>query len=141
MSPLNESDWTAARRLFGEGGLSVVLPCHNLASSIAENLTRLDGLLAAQGFPYQLIPVDDGSTDGTGEAVEEVSKRLPSVCPIRFPENRGKGAAVLAGIQRARYDWVLLLDGDFDLDPAVLPTRCRRRRMWLLAANFTQMRR
>lgn len=124
MSPLNESDWTAARRLFGEGGLSVVLPCHNLASSIAENLTRLDGLLAARGFPYQLIPVDDGSTDGTGVALEELSKRLPSVCPICFPENRGKGAAVLAGIQRARYDWVLLLDGDFDLDPAVLPTFC-----------------
>lgn len=124
MSLLNDSDWTSARRLFDEGGLSVVLPCHNLVTSIEANLTRLDALLAAQGFAYQLIPVDDGSTDGTGQCLMALAERLPAVHPIVFRENRGKGAAVLAGIQRAEQAWVLLLDGDFDLDPMVLPAFC-----------------
>lgn len=124
MQVLNDKDWTSARRLLGEGGLSIVLPCHNLAGTVVDHLTRLDALLASQGFPYSLIPVDDGSTDGTGEALLALAARLPSVRPVCFPENRGKGAAVLAGAQRATHQWVLLLDGDFDLDPAALPAFC-----------------
>lgn len=124
MSSLNDCDWTSARRLFSEGGLSVVLPCHNLVATLPANLEALDALLSDKGFPYQFIPVDDGSTDGTGEALTALAKRLPSVQPIVFPENRGKGAALLAGAGRAQHAWVLLLDGDFDLDPAALPAFC-----------------
>ncbi len=124
MSPLNDNDWSSAHRLFGDGGLSIVLPCHNLVTSVVEHLTQLNARLAEKHFPYQLIPVDDGSTDGTGEALQALAAQLPSVQPICFPENRGKGAAVLAGAQRAQYAWVLLLDGDFDLDPMTLPAFC-----------------
>ena len=124
MAPLNDNDWTAAHRLFCEGGLSVVLPCYNLAGRLTANLRRLDALLAAQGFPYQLIPVDDGSTDGSAEELRVLAAELPSVQPVYFPENRGKGAALLSGAARVQHAWVLLLDGDLDLDPTALPAFC-----------------
>ena len=111
MARLNDRDWTAARELFGARGLSVILPCYNLAAS-------------KQGFPYELIPVDDGSTDGTAEVLRNLADVTPAISPIVFPQNRGKGAALWAGFKIARYDWVLLLDGDFDLDPATLPAFC-----------------
>ena len=124
MAPLNDKDWTAAHRLFKEGGLSVVLPCYRLAGRLTANLRRLDALLAEQGFPYQLIPVEDGSGDGSAEELRALAAELPSVQPICFPENRGKGAALLSGANRVQYAWVLLLDGDLDLDPAALPAFC-----------------
>ena len=124
MAPLNDKDWTAAHRLFKEGGLSVVLPCYRLAGRLTANLRRLDALLAEQGFPYQLIPVEDGSGDGSAEELRALAEALPSVQPICFPENRGKGAALLSGVNRVQYAWVLLLDGDLDLDPAALPAFC-----------------
>lgn len=124
MAPLNDKDWTAAHRLFKEGGLSVVLPCYRLAGRLTANLRRLDALLAEQGFPYQLIPVEDGSGDGSAEELRALAETLPSVQPICFPENRGKGAALLSGANRVQYAWVLLLDGDLDLDPAALPAFC-----------------
>lgn len=124
MALLNDSDWTAAHRLFNEGGLSVVLPCYNVASSIAANLKRLEELLSAQQIAYQIIPIDDGSEDGTRAALETIAQTSPQILPVYFPENRGKGAAILAGAARATSPWVLLLDGDFDLDPAALPAFC-----------------
>lgn len=124
MAPLNDNDWTAAHRLFCEGGLSVVLPCYNLAGRLTANLRRLDALLAAQGFPYQLIPVDDGSSDGAAAELRALAAELPSVQPVYFPENRGKGAALLSGAARVQHAWVLLLDGDLDLDPTALPAFC-----------------
>lgn len=124
MARLNDRDWTAARELFGARGLSVILPCYNLATSIQTNLKNLHALLEKQGFPYELIPVDDGSTDGTAEVLRNLADVTPAISPIVYPQNRGKGAALWAGFKIARYDWVLLLDGDFDLDPATLPAFC-----------------
>lgn len=124
MARLNDRDWTAARELFGARGLSVILPCYNLAASIQTNLKNLHTLLEKQGFPYELIPVDDGSTDGTAEVLRNLADVTPAISPIVCPQNRGKGAALWAGFKIARYDWVLLLDGDFDLDPATLPAFC-----------------
>lgn len=124
MARLNDRDWTAARELFGARGLSVILPCYNLAASIQTNLKNLHALLEKQGFPYELIPVDDGSTDGTAEVLRNLADVTPAISPIVYPQNRGKGAALWAGFKIARYDWVLLLDGDFDLDPATLPAFC-----------------
>lgn len=124
MARLNDRDWTAARELFRARGLSVILPCYNLAASIQTNLKNLHALLEKQGFPYELIPVDDGSTDGTAEVLRNLADVTPAISPIVYPQNRGKGAALWAGFKIARYDWVLLLDGDFDLDPATLPAFC-----------------
>lgn len=112
---LPSPDWTSARRLFATGGLSVVLPVYNLAGAIGENLRALQATLTDKGFPFELIPVDDGSTDATWQALEPFTQRC------RLAHNTGKGAAFLEGAAHARYDWVLLLDGDMDLSPERLP--------------------
>lgn len=102
--------------------LSVILPFHNEGPERAErNLGALAAYLAAQGLDFRLIPVDDGSTDGTAQALRAFAEKNPACRPILLPENRGKGAALLAGLAEVAGDWVLLLDGDFDLDPAMLP--------------------
>lgn len=117
---MNLTDWTNAEALFAEG-LSVVLPFHNLADRAEANLARLDALLRPHGFPYRIIAVDDGSADGTAEALRRAAETLPAIQPVLLPANAGKGAALLAGLERVSHPWVLLLDGDLDLDPAALP--------------------
>lgn len=117
---MNLTDWTNAEALFAEG-LSVVLPFHNLADRAEANLARLDALLRPHGFPYRIVAVDDGSTDATAEALRRAAERLPTIQPVLLPANAGKGAALLAGLEQVSHPWVLLLDGDLDLDPAALP--------------------
>ena len=117
---MNTTDWTNAKALFHEG-LSVILPFHGLAGRAEANLARLGALLRPHGFPFQLIAVDDGSPDGTAEALRRAAAADPAIHPVILPENRGKGAALLAGLPAVRHGWVLLLDGDLDLDPAALP--------------------
>lgn len=122
---LNDADWANARALLGAGGLSVILPCHDLADRAEANLARLHALLRSHGFPYQLIPVDDGSADATADALRRAAEADPAtVTPVFLPANQGKGAALLAGLPHARHAWILLLDGDLDLDPAALPAFC-----------------
>lgn len=117
---MNTTDWTNAKALFHEG-LSVILPFHRLAADVEANLARLAALLRPHGFPFRLIAVDDGSPDATAEAIRRAAAADPAVIPVFLPENRGKGAALLAGLPAVRHGWVLLLDGDLDLDPAALP--------------------
>ena len=118
---MNLTDWTNAEALFAEG-LSVVLPFHNLADRAEANLARLDALLRPHGFPYRIIAVDDGSADGTADSLRRVAETRPAIQPLLLPANAGKGAALLAGLERvSHHPWVLLLDGDLDLDPAALP--------------------
>ena len=122
---LNTDDWAPARRLLGAEGLAVILPCHNLAAAVEANLARVADLLHAHGLPFQLIPVDDGSDDGTAEAIRRAAARRPDrIHPAFLPTNQGKGAALLAGLPHVTCGWVLLLDGDLDLDPSALPAFC-----------------
>lgn len=117
---MNLTDWTNAEALFAEG-LSIVLPFHCLADRAEANLARLDALLRPHRFPYRIVAVDDGSADATADALRRAARALPAVLPVILPANAGKGAALLAGLERVAHPWVLLLDGDLDLDPAALP--------------------
>lgn len=114
-------DWTAARECLGpEGMLSVVLPVYNLAEAIEDNLRRC--VVFFQGnIPYELIPVDDGSADGTAEALRRAAATLPHVRPVFLERNGGKGAALRAGVDASHGSHILLLDGDLDLVPEPIP--------------------
>jgi glycosyltransferase involved in cell wall biosynthesis len=97
--------------------LSIIVPAYNEARTIDQVLRRV----AEQdlGGPYEVIVVDDGSTDGTAELAEGVG--LAEVRVVRQPANRGKGAAVRTGIAQTRGDIVVIQDADLEYDPADLP--------------------
>jgi glycosyltransferase involved in cell wall biosynthesis len=94
---------------------SVVIPAFNEAASIA----RVVAKVAALPGPVEVIVVDDGSTDGTAEEIARVQRDLPIVS-LRLAVNRGKGAAVRAGIARASAPVVVLHDADLEYDTASL---------------------
>ncbi|MBQ3811255.1 MAG: glycosyltransferase [Kiritimatiellae bacterium] len=111
----------AAERPAGFSLLSVVLPCYRLGPKIEANLARCAASLRAQGIPFELVPVDDGSGDGSDAAMARAAASLAAegaaVRPVVLPRNGGKGAALVAGFRECRGSHVLLLDGDLELSP------------------------
>jgi glycosyltransferase involved in cell wall biosynthesis len=99
-------------------GLTVVLPCFNEAPNIARAIREATSAAARHADGHQIVVVDDGSTDGTGDIAERIARTLPGVEVVRHDHNRGYGAALASGVRAARMPWVLLTDADlqFDLD-------------------------
>jgi glycosyltransferase involved in cell wall biosynthesis len=91
------------------GAVSIVIPACNEAAAIGGVVREL----AAAGRWREILVVDDGSTDGTGEAAEAAGARV-----IRHPYNKGNGAAVKSGIRAASGEYVLIIDGDGQHQPA-----------------------
>ena len=124
----NELDWTNARKILEGDLLSVVLPVYNLGSSIAENLESVAACLDGGGFRYELVPVDDGSADASAEAIRAYAESFTArhaaraACrPVLIAKNAGKGNALKAGFRASTGGYVLLLDGDLDIAPRMLP--------------------
>ncbi|MEV5862700.1 bifunctional polysaccharide deacetylase/glycosyltransferase family 2 protein [Streptomyces sp. NPDC052071] len=92
------------------GPVSVIVPAYNEKECIAHTLNSL----AASTHPIEIVLVDDGSTDGTAEIAEALG--LPNVRVIR-QENAGKPAALNNGVRHARYDIVVMMDGDTVFEP------------------------
>lgn len=96
---------------------SVILPAYNEAHGLAASLRRLVAFLDSRGAavpfaPWELIVVDDGSTDTTAEEAARAAAADPRVRVVRLKSNAGKGAAVAAGIREARGDYLLVTDVD-----------------------------
>jgi len=94
---------------------SVVIPLYNEAENVPALQREIRAALA--GFSYELILVDDGSTDDTVQCITP----SPEVQVIVFTENAGQSAAMLAGLRAARGAVVVLLDGDLQNDPCDIP--------------------
>ena len=92
--------------------LSVVIPAYNESRRILPTLERIRAHLDAAGEEYEVIVVDDGSTDATAEVVEGVVESWPRLSLERLGANLGKGAAVRRGMLRARGDLRLFSDAD-----------------------------
>ena len=101
--------------------LSAVVPAYNEVESLPQLLTELRAALDGAGQPWELVLVDDGSTDGTGELLRAEAARDPRLAVVRFEKNAGQSAALAAGLQRARGDVVVTLDADLQNDPADIP--------------------
>jgi dolichol-phosphate mannosyltransferase len=102
--------------------LSVVIPACNEAHCVGPLAREIRAALAGRG-PFEIIVVDDGSTDGTSEAVTSVrDSGVPEIRLLRHSRRVGQSAAVLTGVRAARAPWIATLDGDGQNDPVDIVT-------------------
>ena len=106
--------------------LSVVVPLYNEEPNVAELHRELTASLGAWGRPYELILVDDGSTDATFDRLRELHAADPHLRVIRLRRNFGQTAAFAAGFAHARGRLIATADGDLQNDPADLPAMVER---------------
>ena len=92
--------------------LSVVVPSYNEEQRLPRTLDQIERYLDRRGDSYELILVDDGSTDGTRRVMDAAAGRQPAVRIVALPRNRGKGRALAEGVAVARGDEVLVTDAD-----------------------------
>ena len=117
-----DGGWSCVREVLGEDLLSVILPVYRLGGTIEANLDAVAACLDEGGFRYELVPVDDGSGDGTAEALRRAAAKRPDVVrPVWVEKNAGKGNALKVGFRASQGAYVLLLDGDLDIAPKMLP--------------------
>src|SRR5471030_2066714 len=106
--------------------LAIVIPvrneAENIAPLVAEIRAALDGTVA-----YEIIYVDDGSSDGTAAAVNDLAAGFPALRLIRHDQSYGQSAAIRTGVAAAHAPWIATLDGDGQNDPADIP------RLWAMA--------
>lgn len=102
--------------------VSIVVPCYNEEKSIKLFYNEIHNVLKTlEGIEYECIYVNDGSKDTTENEMRELSESLTNVRFISFSRNFGKEAAMLAGIEAARGDAVVLMDVDLQDPPSLLP--------------------
>jgi len=101
--------------------VSVVVPVYNEQDNIKELLGKIERVLNNLHQTYEVIFIDDGSTDQTFNILKELSQNDQSLKIIRFRRNFGKSAALSAGFEKARGNFVITLDGDLQDDPDEIP--------------------
>lgn len=101
--------------------ISVVVPVYNEAESLRQLSAELSSVAAEQGWEYELLFVDDGSTDESWRVIRELAQEQHPVGGLRLRRNCGKAAALQAGFDAARGDLVATLDADLQDDPRELP--------------------
>ena len=97
--------------------LSVILPAYNEKDMIPVAAETLAGILDKAGIAFELLFVNDGSTDGTWDAICRAREKDPRVCGICFSRNFGKESAMFAGLEKARGDCCVVLDCDLQHPP------------------------
>ena len=101
--------------------ISVVVPLYNEAESLPELAAWIDRVMRENGFSYELILVDDGSSDGSWEEVERLKTQYPAIRGIGFARNYGKSAALYCGFAAAEGEVVITMDADLQDSPDEIP--------------------
>ncbi len=99
--------------------LSIVVPVFNEEESLGELCSKIDETCQAEGIDYEIVFVDDGSTDTSWQQIEKHSS--DRILGIRFRRNFGKAAALSAGFQAARGETIITMDADLQDDPNEIP--------------------
>lgn len=103
------------------GHISVVIPVLNEAASLPALIDRTATVLRQLTQEYEILVVDDGSTDATATVLRDLALRYPALRVVRFRRNYGKAAALSEGFSRAKGDYLITLDGDLQDAPEEIP--------------------
>jgi len=106
--------------------LSVVVPVYREGYHLKTVLSAIRGAVEPLKEPYELIVVDDGSPDDTWSVIEEESRNIPMLRALRLSRNFGKESALSAGLEIARGNAVIIMDGDLQHPPELIPEMVRR---------------
>jgi glycosyltransferase involved in cell wall biosynthesis len=105
--------------------ITVVLPAYNEGANLPEVIREISAVLEKRvdvdPASYEIIVVDDGSTDDTAALLEKLTDEYPAVVGIRFTRNFGQSAALAAGIDASQGDYIVTMDADGQNDPADIP--------------------
>jgi glycosyltransferase involved in cell wall biosynthesis len=101
--------------------ISVIIPVYNERESLDPLLAELFPVLVGTGRSFEIVMVDDGSDDGSGEGMLRASKAEPRVVPVRLEGHAGQSAALAAGLARSGGEIIVTLDADLQNDPEDIP--------------------
>ncbi len=120
--------------------ISVVVPVYNEEGNIPFLIPKLAEVLKGLGRSYEMIFVDDGSSDGSRRILREMASQYPFIRILRFKENRGLSTALVAGMREARGEKIVTLDSDLQNDPADIPRLLEYLDRYDMATGWRQKR-
>ena len=103
------------------GLLSLVIPVYNEADSLEPLVAEIDESLQAAGLAYEIVFVDDGSTDGSFDVMQRLAAPRADIRIVKLRRNFGKAAALAHGFAETRGEYIVTMDGDRQDDPAEIP--------------------
>lgn len=101
--------------------ISVVIPLYNEEESLPELQAWIERVMNENGFSYEIIFVNDGSTDNSWNVIEDLSKKHDNIKGIKFRRNYGKSPALFCGFEKAEGDVVITMDADLQDSPDEIP--------------------
>lgn len=117
--------------------ISVFFPCYNDEKTVEIVFRKALKALQAYGDEYEIIMVNDGSPDRSGEIADRLVAQHPGIARvIHHPRNLGYGAAVRSGLQAAKYEWICFTDGDDEYEIGDLPKLLKLRKYYGLVITF-----
>ncbi|TNF25314.1 MAG: glycosyltransferase [Bacteroidetes bacterium] len=105
--------------------ISVVIPLYNEYESLPELTGWIDRVMQQHNFDYEVVYVDDGSTDGSWKVLQQLKKDFPNIRALRFRRNYGKSAGLNRGFDAAKGDIVITMDADLQDSPDEIPELVR----------------
>jgi len=120
--------------------ISVVVPVFNEERNLPILVPKLIEVLNGLSMPYEVIVVDDGSSDESRRVLKEMVSQYPSLRFIRFKENRGLSVALYAGIKEARAEKIITMDSDLQNDPSDVPNMLKYLSHYDMVTGWRQKR-